>query len=65
MSPTSIKKVLDNTEASINMEGLYVSQTCKELCEKLLNSEITFEQYLEQIIEDTNDCNNTSICGCI
>lgn len=53
MSPTSIKKVLDNTEASINMEGLYVSQTCKELCEKLLNNEITFEQYLEQIIEDT------------
>ena len=47
MSPTSIKKVLDN------MEGLYVSQTCKELCEKLLNNEITFEQYLEQIIEDT------------
>lgn len=65
MSPTSIKKVLDNTEASINMEGLYVSQTCKELCEKLLNNEITFEQYLEQIIEDTYDCNNTSICGCI
>lgn len=40
---------MDNAEASINMEGLYVS----ELCEKLLKKEITFEEYMKRITEGT------------
>lgn len=50
MSSASLKKVMDNAEASINMEGFRVSEYCKELCEKLMNNEITFEEYLQKVI---------------
>ena len=49
MSNTSLKKAMDNAEASINMEGLFVSDVCRELCEKLMKKEITFEEYLKII----------------
>ena len=51
MSNTALRKAMDNAEASINMEGLHVSEFCKELCEKLLKKEITFEEYMKCIIE--------------
>ena len=38
MSNTAIQKAMENAEASINMEGLYVSDLCKEFCEKLLKN---------------------------
>ena len=41
---------MDNAEASINMEGFFVSDVCKELCEKLLKKEITFEEYMNRIL---------------
>ena len=53
MSNTALRKAMDNAEASINMEGLYVSEFCKELCEKLLKKEITFEEYMKRITEGT------------
>lgn len=53
MSNTALKKAMDNAEASINMEGLYVPEFCKELCEKLLKKEITFEEYMKRITEGT------------
>lgn len=49
MNSAAIKKAMKNAEASINMEGLYVSDMCKELCEKLLKKEITYEEYLKLI----------------
>ena len=51
MSNTALRKAMDNAEASINMEGLHVSEFCKELCEKLLKKEITFEEYMKRITE--------------
>lgn len=47
MSNTALQKAMDNAEASINMEGLHVS----ELCEKLLKKEITFEEYIKYITD--------------
>ena len=52
MSEATIKKTMENAEISINMEGLYVSAFSKELCEKLVRKEITFEEYMKYIIED-------------
>ena len=49
MSNVELQKAMANVEASINMEGLYVSDFCKQLCEKLLKKEITFEEYLKHI----------------
>ena len=49
MSSAAIQKAMENAEASINMEGLYVSDWCKELCEKLLKKEITFEEYMRHV----------------
>lgn len=47
MSNEALQKAMDNAEASINMEGLYVSDFCKQLCERLLKNEITFEEYVK------------------
>ena len=50
MNNPSLQKAMDNAEASINMEGFFVSDDCKELCEKLLKKEITFEEYMNRIL---------------
>ena len=49
MSSAAIQKAMENAEASINMEGLYVSDLCKEFCKKLLKKEITFEEYMRLV----------------
>ena len=48
-STERIKKSMRNAEASLNMENLYVSDKDKELCFRLLNKEITFDEYLAAI----------------
>lgn len=50
MNDVVLKKAMDNAEASINMEGLQVSRRGRELCEKLLKKEITFEEYMKRIV---------------
>ena len=59
MCNTAIQKAMENAEASVNMEGLYVSDLSKELCEKLLKKEITFEEYIRLI---TADCYEGTTC---
>ena len=51
MSDIVLKRAMDNAEASINMEGLQVSSFSRELCEKLLKKEITFEEYMKCIMD--------------
>ena len=44
-----IQKSIIHAESSIKMEGLKVSKLSKELCVKVINKEITFEEYLKRI----------------
>lgn len=45
----SIEQSVRAAEVSLRMEGLFVSESCKELCHKLLAGEITLEQYLSYV----------------
>ena len=47
MGEAAIEKAIKNAEASVNMEGMRVSDYSKELCKKMLKKEITFEEYLK------------------
>ena len=40
------KEAIENAAASVEMEGLKVSEQSKVWCEKYLNHEISFDQYL-------------------
>ncbi len=51
MNNRALQKAINNAESSINMEGLSVSESCKDLCMKLLREEISFEEYLHCITE--------------
>lgn len=41
------EKAIKNSIASVEMEGFSVSAECVAWCDKLLNNEITMEQYIE------------------
>ena len=45
----SIDKAIDNAAASVEREGFYIDEQCKEWCRKLLNNEISMEQYISLI----------------
>lgn len=53
MSQTEIKIALNNAEASLNMEGLFIGEQTKLLCEKLLAKEITMAEYIALIKQKT------------
>lgn len=42
----SNREAIENATASLEMEGFKVSEQSKIWCEKLLNKEITFDEYL-------------------
>ena len=44
-----IEQSIRATEVSLHMEGLHVSDDCKEMCRMLLSGEITMEQYLNYV----------------
>ena len=50
MSTSALQRAMDNAEASVNMEGLEVSDYSKELCRKLMRKEITFDEYLKRVV---------------
>ena len=45
----SKETALRNAEFSLKMEGLNIDDRYKKLCEKLLNEEITFSEYLKSV----------------
>lgn len=45
----SIDKAIDNAVASVEMEGFYIDEQCKDWCRMLLNNEISMEQYVSLI----------------
>ena len=50
----SIERSIRTAELSLKMEGVSVTETCKELCRKLLAGEITLQEYLSQVIPASN-----------
>ena len=51
----SIDHTIQATEVSLQMEGLSVTDACKDLCRRMLAGEITLEQYLSYVIPDGKD----------
>ena len=51
----SIDHSIQAAEVSLQMEGLSVTDTCKDLCRRMLAGEITLEQYLRYVIPDGKD----------
>lgn len=45
----SIDKAIENAVASVEMEGFSIDEQSKDLCRKLLNNEISMEQYISFI----------------
>lgn len=42
----SIDKAIENSAASVEMEGYKIDEQCKDWCRKLLQGEITMEEYI-------------------
>ncbi len=46
-----IEKIISNAAASIEMEGFYVDEECKEWCREYLRDEITMDEYMKRLLE--------------
>lgn len=44
-----IEKAINNSLASIEMEGFYIDEECKEWCRQLMQNEITMDEYIERV----------------
>ena len=42
----SIEKAIEYSAASVEMEGYLIDEQCKDWCRKLLQGEITMEEYI-------------------
>lgn len=42
----SIDKAIENSAASVEMEGYHIDEQCKDWCRLLLTGEITMEEYI-------------------
>ena len=45
----SIEQSIRTAEVSLHVEGLQVSDDCKEMCRRMLSGEITMDQYLDYV----------------
>ena len=45
----STEQSIRTAEVSLHMEGLQVSDDCKEMCRRMLSGEITMDQYLDYV----------------
>ena len=45
----SIERSIRTAEISLRMEGLHVSDDCKEMCRRMFSGEITMDQYLDYV----------------
>jgi len=43
------EQIIQNAEASLRMEGLFVSEEARRECEQVLNGEMTHEQYVMNV----------------
>jgi len=48
----NFNKSVENSAASVTMEGFTITNSDKELCQRLLNNEITMAQYLEIVLKE-------------
>lgn len=46
-----IEKAINNAAASVEMEGFYVDEECKEWCREYLRDEITMDEYMKRLLE--------------
>ena len=42
----SIDKAIENSAASVEMAGYQIDEQCKDWCRKLLQGELTMEEYI-------------------
>ena len=49
MKPIDTEKAIKNAVSSLEMEGFVVAPEYISLCEKLLNNEITIEEYIQTV----------------
>ena len=42
----SIDKAIENSAASVEMGGFRIDEQCKDWCRKLLNGELSMEEYI-------------------
>lgn len=51
----STHQAISNAAASVEMEGFTVTAQCKELCRRLLDKELTKEEYIRLIRESAKE----------
>ena len=49
----TVERAMDIAAASLEMEGLHVDERCREWCKKVINGEITMEEYIELVEAET------------
>ena len=47
----STERIIQNAEASLRMEGLCASADARRDCERVLNGDMTHEQYVQRVRE--------------
>lgn len=51
------KEAIENAAASVEMEGFKITEQDKQWGEKLLNKEITFDEYMEYALKESEATN--------